>query len=163
MLFRSTLLTKQRCAIVQRAVTCGIDPTIGLRHSGIPWLGEIPNHWKTLRLKHTISPIEQGWSPQCDAQPAGDNEWGVLKVGCVNKDTFRATQNKKLPAALQPDLSLEVVDGDILVSRANTTKLLGLAALVERPRKKLILCDKLLGLTQKKLYIQQPNVVSHYN
>ena len=51
-----TLLTEQRCAIVQRAVTCGIDPTIGLRHSGIPWLGEIPNHWKTLRLKHTISP-----------------------------------------------------------------------------------------------------------
>ena len=96
-----------------------------------------------MRLKHTISPIEQGWSPQCDAQPAGDNEWGVLKVGCVNKDTFRATQNKKLPAALQPDLSLEVVDGDILVSRANTTELLGLAALVERPRKKLILCDKL--------------------
>lgn len=138
-----SLLTEQRRAIVQRAVTCGVDPTIGLRHSGIPWLGEIPNHWKTLRLKHTISPIEQGWSPQCDAQPAGDNEWGVLKVGCVNKDTFRATQNKKLPAALQPDLSLEVVDGDILVSRANTTELLGLAALVERPRKKLILCDKL--------------------
>ena len=38
---------------------------------------------------------------------------------------------------------MEVVDGDILVSRANTTELLGLAALAERPRKKLILCDKL--------------------
>ncbi len=137
------LLTEQKRAVVQRAVTCGIDRTAGFRPSGIPWLGDIPSHWATVRLKHSISRIEQGWSPQCDAQPAGDNEWGVLKVGCVNKDAFRETQNKKLPAALEPDLSLEVVDGDILVSRANTTELLGLAALAERPRKKLILCDKL--------------------
>ena len=137
------LLTEQKRAVVQRAVTRGIDPMIRFKPSGIPWLGDIPDHWATFKLKHSISRIEQGWSPQCDAQPAGDNEWGVLKVGCVNKDIFRGTQNKKLPATLQPDHSLEVVDGDILVSRANTTELLGLAALVERPRKKLILCDKL--------------------
>jgi type I restriction enzyme S subunit len=137
------LLTEQKRAVVQRAVTRGIDPTIRFKPSGIPWLGDIPSHWTTVRLKHSISRIEQGWSPQCDAQPAGDDEWGVLKVGCVNKDMFRGNQNKKLPATLKPDTSLEVVDGDILVSRANTTELLGLAALVERPRKKLILCDKL--------------------
>ena len=137
------LLIEQKRAVVQRAVTCGIDPTGGFKPSGIPWLGNIPSHWTTARLKHCISRIEQGWSPQCDAQPAGDNEWGVLKVGCVNKDMFRGAQNKKLPATLQPDPSLEVADGDILVSRANTTELLGLAALAESPRKKLLLCDKL--------------------
>ena len=137
------LLIEQKRAVVQRAVTCGIDPTGRFKPSGIPWLGNIPSHWTTARLKHCISRIEQGWSPQCDAQPAGDNEWGVLKVGCVNKDMFRGAQNKRLPATLQPDPSLEVADGDILVSRANTTELLGLAALAESPRKKLLLCDKL--------------------
>jgi type I restriction enzyme S subunit len=137
------LVTEQKRAVVQRAVTCGIDPTVSFEPSGVPWLGAIPSHWTTVRLKHSISRIEQGWSPQCDAQPAGDNEWGVLKVGCVNKDSFRGAQNKRLPATLQPVPSLEVVDGDILVSRANTTELLGLAALAERPRRKLILCDKL--------------------
>lgn len=34
--------------------------------------------------------LEQGWSPQCDNQPADDNCWGVMKVGCVNGDTFDA-------------------------------------------------------------------------
>ena len=137
------LLNEQKQAVIHHAVTRGVDPAVRFKPSGVPWLGEIPRHWVTLRLKHSISPIEQGWSPQCDAQPANSDEWGVLKVGCVNKDTFQGAQNKKLPAALRPDISLEVVDGDILMSRANTRELLGLAALVERPRKKLILCDKL--------------------
>ena len=76
-------------------------------------------------------------------QPADEDEWGVLKVGCVNKDAFSPKQNKKLPASLQPDHSLEIRDGDILVSRANTRELLGLAALAESPPAKRILCDKL--------------------
>lgn len=137
------LLSEQKRVIVQRLVACGNDPKTSFKPSGIPWLGDIPSHWTTVRLKHTISRIEQGWSPQCDAQPAGENEWGVLKVGCVNKDSFRGTQNKRLPSTLEPDTRLEIVDGDILVSRANTTELLGLAALAESPRKRLILCDKL--------------------
>jgi len=137
------LLHEQKQAIIHRAVTRGIDYTVPLKPSGIPWLGEIPKHWEVRRLKHCVTPIEQGWSPQCDAQPAGDNEWGVLKVGCVNKDSFRAAQNKKLPESLAPELYLEIQDGDILMSRANTRELLGLAALAEKPRPKLLLCDKL--------------------
>jgi len=137
------LLAEQKRAVIQRAVTCGINASVKMKPTGIPWLGNIPSHWTTLRLKHSISRIEQGWSPQCDAQQAGENEWGVLKVGCVNKDSFRSDQNKKLPTGLQPDTGLEIVDGDILVSRANTTELLGLAAVAEAPRRKLMLCDKL--------------------
>ena len=128
------LLQEQKQAITHRAVTRGLNSNVPLKPSGIPWLGDIPKHWEARRLKHGVTPIEQGWSPQCDAQPAGEFEWGVLKVGCVNKDSFAATQNKKLPESLQPDSQLEIHDGDILVSRANTRELLGLAALAESPR-----------------------------
>jgi type I restriction enzyme, S subunit len=143
------LLNEQKQAIIHRAVTRGLGPSVSLKPSGIPWLGDIPQHWEVRRLKHCISPIEQGWSPQCDAQPADENEWGVLKVGCVNKDSFSPNQNKKLPASLQPDHSLEIRDGDVLVSRANTRELLGLAALAENPPGKRILCDKLFRFRAK--------------
>jgi len=96
-----------------------------------------------VRLKRCVTSIEQGWSPQCDAQPALDMEWGVLKVGSVNRDEFDSHQNKKLPATFEPIESLEIRDGDILVSRANTRELLGLAALAVNPRPRLLLCDKL--------------------
>ena len=137
------LLNEQKQAIIHRAVTRGLNPDVPMKPSGIPWLGEIPRHWEVRKLKQCITRIEQGWSPQCDGQPATMNEWGVLKVGCVNKDQFNGGQNKKLPVNLSPDLKLEICNGDILMSRANTRELLGLAALAENPRPKLILCDKL--------------------
>lgn len=136
------LLQEQKQAIVHHAVTHG-HPSIRRKPSGTKWLGDVPQHWEVLRLKHLITGIEQGWSPQCDAQPAGADEWGVLKVGCVNRDYFDDTQNKKLPAALSPIPALEVRNGDILVSRANTRELLGLAAVVQDVRPRLLLCDKL--------------------
>jgi type I restriction enzyme S subunit len=143
------LLHEQKQAIVHRAVTRGLDPDVALKPSGVPWLGDIPRTWRVARLKQGITSIEQGWSPQCDSQPAGVGEWGVLKVGCVNRDTFAPSQNKKLPSRLAPAADLEVRDGDILMSRANTQKLVGLAAVVEGPSTRLLLCDKLFRFRPK--------------
>ena len=44
------LLIEQKQAIIQRAVTLGIDENVSLRSSGIPWLGDIPQHWDIRRL-----------------------------------------------------------------------------------------------------------------
>lgn len=143
------LLTEQKQALSERCISGGLMVGAPLKPAGVSWLGDIPAHWEVSRLKHGITRIEQGWSPQCDAQPAGDGQWGVLKVGCVNKDSFAADQNKKLPDALRPDPGLEVRDGDILVSRANTSNLLGLAALAEKPRPRLMLSDKLFRFRVK--------------
>ena len=45
------LLAEKRRAIVTRAVTRGLDPRAPLRDSGVPWLGEIPAHWKVERAR----------------------------------------------------------------------------------------------------------------
>lgn len=137
------LLEEQKQAIIHQAVTRGLDPGVRLKPSGVEWLGDVPEHWEVVRLKEITTRVEQGWSPQCDAQPVTGDEWGVLKVGCVNRDTFDESQNKKLPLTLTPVPELQIRDGDILVSRANTRELLGLASLAVNPREKLILCDKL--------------------
>jgi len=118
----------------------------------VEWLGDVPEHWEVVRVKEVTTSIGQGWSPQCDAQPATEHEWGVLKVGCVNRDTFDERQNKRLPSTLTlggPIPDLQIRDGDILVSRANTRELLGLAALAVNPRARLILCDKLFRFRAK--------------
>jgi type I restriction enzyme S subunit len=43
------LLQEQKQAIIHRAVTRGLDPNVKLKDSGIPWLGEIPEHWEVRR------------------------------------------------------------------------------------------------------------------
>jgi type I restriction enzyme S subunit len=45
------LLNEQKQAIVQRAVTRGLDPDAPLKDSGIPWLGRIPAHWDLSALR----------------------------------------------------------------------------------------------------------------
>ncbi len=44
------LLAEKRRALITLAVTRGLDPNVPLRDSGIPWLGEIPAHWKVRRI-----------------------------------------------------------------------------------------------------------------
>ena len=46
------LLNEQKQAIIHRAVTRGLHPDVPLKPSGIPWLGDIPMHWETMRLKN---------------------------------------------------------------------------------------------------------------
>jgi type I restriction enzyme S subunit len=41
------LLNEQKQVIIHRAVTCGLDPNVRLKPSGILWLGDIPEHWET--------------------------------------------------------------------------------------------------------------------
>ena len=47
------LLEEERTAIINQAVTKGLDPTVPMKDSGIEWLGEIPAHWEVKRIKHT--------------------------------------------------------------------------------------------------------------
>ncbi len=49
------LLKEQRAAIINHAVTKGLDPDVKLKDSGIEWLGEIPEHWEVKKLKHVIT------------------------------------------------------------------------------------------------------------
>jgi len=141
-----TLLAEKRRALITHAVTRGLNPNAPLRDSGIPWLGEIPAHWRMERLKYHLNALEQGWSPQCDNTEATSYEWGVLKVGCVNGWEFAAEENKRLPEGTEPLVEYEIQPGDVLMSRANTTELLGSTALVRTVRPHLLLCDKLYRL-----------------
>jgi type I restriction enzyme S subunit len=43
------LLEEQKQAIIHRAVTCGLDPNVRLKPSGVEWLGDVPEHWEVRR------------------------------------------------------------------------------------------------------------------
>jgi type I restriction enzyme S subunit len=141
-----TLLSEKQQALITHAVTKGLDPHAKMKDSGVRWLGKVPEHWSVARLKYSVSSIEQGWSPQCEARPATDQEWGVLKVGCVNGGKFSRHENKALPVTLEPRPELAIRKGDVLVSRANTRELVGSCAVVHEDQPRLLLCDKLYRL-----------------
>lgn len=45
------LLKEKRQAVINEAVTIGLDPTSKMKDSGVEWLGEIPEGWEVVKLK----------------------------------------------------------------------------------------------------------------
>ena len=52
------LLEEERQAVVNQAVTRGLDPNVRLKPSGVEWLGDVPEHWETARFSRQISIAE---------------------------------------------------------------------------------------------------------
>ena len=46
------LMYEQKQAIIHRAVSRGLDPNVPFKSSGIDWLGEVPEHWRMMRICH---------------------------------------------------------------------------------------------------------------
>lgn len=102
--------------------------------------------WPVVRLGDVIADLENGWSPKCLDRPAEPGEWGVLKLGAVSFGVFNELENKALPANLKPRPKLEVKPAQVLVSRANISRLVGATALIGETRAQLLLCDKIFRM-----------------
>lgn len=57
------LLKEQRTAVINQAVTKGLNPDARMKDSGIEWLGEIPEHWRISKIKYAadINPSKNGF------------------------------------------------------------------------------------------------------
>ena len=55
-----TLLKERKQIIIQQAVTKGLDPNVKMKDSGVEWIGEIPEHWEVVRIKHLSDKITDG-------------------------------------------------------------------------------------------------------
>jgi len=57
------LLEEQKEAIINQAVTKGLDETVELKDSAIEWIGDIPKHWEVRKLKF-LADIYNGSTPK---------------------------------------------------------------------------------------------------
>lgn len=135
------LLREKRTALISHAVTKGLDPTVPMKDSGIPWLGEIPEAWEFVPFRRVIHGIDQGSSPNAEDRTASSSEWGVLKLSAIGNGRFLESEHKTLPPTVLPDPRHTVKAGDLLLTRANTPKFVGRACVVERVRDRLQLPD----------------------
>ncbi|KPQ42100.1 MAG: type I restriction-modification system specificity subunit [Candidatus Methanoperedens nitroreducens] len=51
------LLKEERAAVINQAVTKGLNPDAPMKDSGIEWLGEVPEHWKVKKLKYVAEVV----------------------------------------------------------------------------------------------------------
>ena len=94
------LLKEERFAIINQAVTKGINPDVEYKDSGIEWLGKIPKHWELKRLKYIFN-FNTGWTPPTGNSEyfTGKNKW--VNIGDMNKKFIYNTQNYISDRAIQ--------------------------------------------------------------
>ena len=51
------LLKEKRQAVISHAVTKGLNPDAPMKDSGVEWLGDVPEHWKVLKLANYAIPL----------------------------------------------------------------------------------------------------------
>ncbi len=124
------LLNEQKQAIIHRAVTCGLDPDVPLKPSGVPWLGEIPAHWEVMQLRQVLSfGPKNGVSPPASA---GIGVWS-FSISAVRDGRINLAGNKKYVELDSARVAgFRIYKGDILLVRGNgNVALVGKCGLVE--------------------------------
>ena len=81
------LLTEQKQAVIQRAVTRGLDPDAPMKRSGVDWLGEVPEHWEIRRLRY-LCDIGTGSRDTADRLDSGQYPFFVRSQTVERIDTF---------------------------------------------------------------------------
>ena len=77
-------LKEQRQAIINEAVTKGLNPDVKLKDSGIEWLGEIPEHWEVTRL-FTLCHLVRGNSNFKKDELLNNGKYVALQYGKTYK------------------------------------------------------------------------------
>lgn len=62
-------LKEKRIAVITQAVTQGLNPAARMRDSGIPWLGQVPQHWDVMKMSWVCKSIRDGTHNPPDRAP----------------------------------------------------------------------------------------------
>ena len=60
------LLEEEKQAIINQAVTRGLDPNVRLKPSGVEWLGDVPDHWELARFTRHVDIAEGQVDPEIE-------------------------------------------------------------------------------------------------
>jgi len=78
------LLEEQKQAIINQAVTRGLDPTVPMKDSGVPWIGRVPARWEMVPLKR-IGRYKSGAGFPVSFQGKMEGDIPFAKVSDMNR------------------------------------------------------------------------------
>ena len=87
-------MTAYKQSLITETVTHGLHPEVPLRDSGVEWIGEIPEHWKMIRLKFLLDSVTD--CPHETPDYSEDGEYFVIRTAdqgigklCDDEQMFR--------------------------------------------------------------------------
>ena len=107
-------LNQKRKALITRAVTRGLDSRAELRSSGVPWLGDIPAHWRVIALRFLVD-VAGGATPDTGYPAYWDGDIPWVSPKDMKADVIGDAQDHVSPAALAGTALQLLPPGQVLV------------------------------------------------
>ena len=121
------LLEEQKQAVINHAVTRGLDPNVRFKSSGVEWFPEVPDHWNVLPMRRAIYSAVDGphFSPTyldtgipfLSARNVKSDGWSLEDAKYISEEDYDAFNRRVKP-----------VRGDVLYTKGGTT---GVARVVD--------------------------------
>lgn len=112
------LLKEKRQAVINEAVTKGLNPDAIMKDSGIEWLGEVPTDWKIKRLRY-LGKCQNGVSQGGEYFGSGDP---FVSYGDVYKNMTLPLEVAGLAKSTSSDKEVySVLEGDVFFTRTSET------------------------------------------
>jgi len=110
------VLKEQKQAIINQAVTKGLNPNMKMKPSGIEWLGDIPEHWKAFKLSQMANITLSGLDKK-----SYDNQKEIYLCNYVDvyKNDYITESIDFMRATAIDDeiLKLSLRSGDIIITK----------------------------------------------
>jgi type I restriction enzyme S subunit len=122
------LLNEQKQAIIQRAVTRGLDTNVRLKPSGVEWMGDVPEHWEVWQVGH-FGRVGNGSTPSRGNAAywhGGTYPW--LNSSSVNRGRISSSSQFVTDVALRECHLPRIQPGSLLVAITGQGKTRGTAA-----------------------------------
>ena len=124
------LLEEEKQAVINQAVTRGLDPNVRLKPSGVEWLGDVPEHWEVRRVGH-FSKVGNGSTPsRGNAAYWTDGIHPWLNSSSVNQGVITSTDQFVTDLALRECHLPRLHPGSVLVGITGQGKTRGMSAVL---------------------------------
>ncbi|MEN6414697.1 MAG: restriction endonuclease subunit S [Veillonellales bacterium] len=117
------LLKELRTAVINKAVTKGLDPYAKMKPSGVEWIGDIPEEWEVRKISRSFDVIGSGTTPKSDDlsyYDSGNINW--VNTGDLNDGTLDDCEKKITEKAFKLHSALKIYPkGTLLIAMYGAT------------------------------------------
>ncbi|PJZ83997.1 restriction endonuclease subunit S [Leptospira harrisiae] len=117
------LLKEEKAAVINQAVTKGIDPNVKMKDSGVEWLGEIPEHWEVKKLKWVAEKVQTGSTP-----PSNQLDYYVEEIDWYTPSDF--SESLELNSSKRKISNSAISDQVVKLFPANSILFVGIGATI---------------------------------
>jgi type I restriction enzyme S subunit len=111
------LLNEERTAIINQAVTRGLNPDVLTKDSGVESLGMVPSHWGVKKLKHLCVKIGSGVTPRGGAEVYKDFGVPLLRSQNIYFEGFKLEDVAFISEEIHNSMSNSTVfPNDVLIN-----------------------------------------------